>query len=200
MKKYFILLLLLTGIQLNGFTQKIQSPSEFLGYKLGDQFTPHYRVVEYYKYLTTVSKNIKLQEYGKTNEGRPLFLAFVGSDSNISRLEEIRINNMSLTGIKDGSNILKPEEVLKDQPVLLWFSYNVHGNESVSTEASLQTVFDLLDPANLSTKAWLKNTLVILDPCLNPDGRERYVNFYNPIKNAVPDPLSFAREHMEPWP
>ena len=200
MKKYFILLLLLTGIQLNGFTQKIQSPSEFLGYKLGDQFTPHYRVVEYYKYLTTVSKNIKLQEYGKTNESRPLFLAFVGSDSNISRLEEIRINNMSLTGIKDGSNILKPEEVLKDQPVLLWFSYNVHGNESVSTEASLQTVFDLLDPANLSTKAWLKNTLVILDPCLNPDGRERYVNFYNPIKNAVPDPLSFAREHMEPWP
>jgi hypothetical protein len=200
MKKYIILLLLLTGIQWNGFTQKIQSPSEFLGYKLGDQFTPHYRVVDYYKYLTTVSKNIKLQEYGKTNEGRPLFLAFVGSDSNISRLEEIRINNMSLTGIKDGLNMLKPAEVLKDQPVLVWFSYNVHGNESVSTEASLQTVFDLLDPANASTKAWLKNTLVILDPCLNPDGRERYVNFYNPIKNAVPDALPFAREHMEPWP
>lgn len=200
MKKSLILLLLLTGMQLNGFTQKIQSPSEFLGYKLGDQFTPHYRVVEYYKYLASVSKNIILQDYGKTNEGRPLFLAFVGSDSNISRLEEIRKNNMSLTGIKDGLNTSKPLESLKDQPVLVWFSYNVHGNESVSTEASLQTVFDLLDPANTRTKAWLKNTLVILDPCLNPDGRERYVNFYNPIKNAVPDALPFAREHMEPWP
>ncbi|MDO8994329.1 MAG: M14 family metallopeptidase [Daejeonella sp.] len=200
MKKNFILLLLLTGMQLNGFTQKIQSPSEFLGYKLGEQFTPHYRVVEYYKYLASVSKNIKLQDYGKTNEGRPLFLAFIGSDSNISRLEEIRRNNMSLTGIKDGLNTSKPLESLKDQPVLVWFSYNVHGNESVSTEASLQTVFDLLDPANARTKAWLKNTLVILDPCLNPDGRERYVNFYNPIKNAVPDALPFAREHMEPWP
>ncbi len=200
MKKFFILFLLLTGMQLNGFTQKIQSPSEFLGYKLGDQFTPHYRVVEYYKYLASVSKNIKLQDYGKTNEGRPLFLAFVGSDSNISRLEDIRKNNISLTGIKDGLNTSKPMEGLKDQPVLVWFSYNVHGNESVSTEASLQTVFDLLDPANARTKAWLKNTLVILDPCLNPDGRERYVNFYNPIKNVVPDALPFAREHMEPWP
>lgn len=187
-------------MQLNGFTQKIQSPSEFLGYKLGEQFTPHYRVVEYYKYLASVSKNIKLQDYGKTNEGRPLFLAFVGSDSNISRLEEIRKNNMSLTGIKDGLNTLKPAGVLKNQPVLVWFSYNVHGNESVSTEASLQTVFDLLDPENARTQAWLKNTLVILDPCLNPDGRERYVNFYNPIKNLVPDALPFAREHMEPWP
>ncbi|OYX99981.1 MAG: zinc carboxypeptidase, partial [Sphingobacteriia bacterium 35-40-5] len=165
-----------------------------------DQFTPHYRVVEYYKYLASVSKNIKLQDYGKTNEGRPLFLAFVGSDSYISRLEEIRKNNMSLTGIKDGLYTSKPLEGLKDQPVLVWFSYNVHGNESVSTEASLQTVFDLLDPANARTKAWLKNTLVILDPCLNPDGRERYVNFYNPIKNAVPNALPFAREHMEPWP
>ncbi len=200
MKKSLILLLLLTGMQLNGFTQKIQSPSEFLGYKLGEQFTPHYRVVEYYKYLASVSKNIKLQDYGKTNEGRPLFLAFVGSDLNITRLEEIRKNNMSLTGIKDGLNTSKSLESLKDQPVLVWFSYNVHGNESVSTEASLQTIFDLLDPANTRTKAWLKNTLVILDPCLNPDGRERYVNFYNPIKNAVPDALSFAREHMEPWP
>jgi len=187
-------------MQLNGFTQKIQSPSEFLGYKLGDQFTPHYKVVEYYKYLASVSTNIKLQDYGKTNEGRPLFLAFVGSDSNISRLEEIRKNNMSLTGIKEGLNTSKPLEGLKDQPVLVWFSYNVHGNESVSTEASLQTVFDLLDPANARTKAWLKNTLIILDPCLNPDGRERYVNFYNPIKNADPDALPFAREHMEPWP
>ena len=200
MKKYLILFLFLIEIQFNGFGQKIQSPSEFLGYKLGGQFTPHYRVVEYYKYLATVSKNIKLQEYGKTNEGRPLFLAFVGSDSNISRLEEIRKNNMSLTGIKDGLNTLNTAEVLKDQPVLVWFSYNVHGNESVSTEASLQTVFELLDPANARTKAWLKNTLVILDPCLNPDGRERYVNFYNPIKNSVPDALPFAREHMEPWP
>jgi hypothetical protein len=113
MKKYFILLLLITGMQLNGFTQKIQSPSEFLGYKLGEQFTPHYRVVEYYKYLASVSKNIKLQDYGKTNEGRPLFLAFVGSDSNISRLDEIRKNNMSLTGIKEGLNTSKPLEGLK---------------------------------------------------------------------------------------
>ena len=112
MKKSLILLLLLTGMQLNGFTQKIQSPSEFLGYKLGDQFTPHYRVVEYYKYLASVSKNIKLQDYGKTNEGRPLFLAFVGSDLNISRLEQIRKNNMSLTGIKDGLNTSNPLEGL----------------------------------------------------------------------------------------
>lgn len=200
MKKYFTLLLFLTGVQLSGFTQTIQSPSEFLGYKLGDQFTPHHRVLEYYHYLASVSKNIKLKTYGKTNEGRPLLLAFIASDDNISRLEDIRRKNINLTGLKNEFNTPNPAEDLKNQPVLVWLSYNVHGNESVSTEASLQTAFDLLDPSNKRTKEWLKNTLVILDPCLNPDGRERYINFYNPIKNLVPDALPFTREHMEPWP
>lgn len=200
MKKYSILLLILISFFGSVFAQKIQSPSEFLGYKLGEQFTPHYRIVAYYQYLASVSKNIKLQNYGTTNEGRPLFVAFVGSSKNIQRLEDIRKSNLLRAGIKDYFSPSIANGILKDQPVLVWFSYNVHGNESVSSEASLQTVYDLLDPTNKRTQAWLENTLLILDPCLNPDGRERYVNFYNPIKNLVPNALPFAREHMEPWP
>ena len=193
MKKNLAFILLLIISILTAQAQKIQDPSEFLGYKLGVQFTPHYRVVDYYRYLVSVSKNIQLEEYGKTNEGRPLILAFLASDSNILKLEEIRRNNLRLAGI-----INEPPQ--SDQPAIVWLSYNVHGNEAVSTEASLQTVYDLLDPSNQRTKTWLQNTVVVLDPCLNPDGRERYVNFYNPIKNIVPDALPFSREHVEPWP
>ena len=193
MKKNLAFILLLIISILTAQAQKIQDPSEFLGYKLGVQFTPHYRVVDYYRYLASVSKNIQLEEYGKTNEGRPLILAFLASDSNILKLEEIRRNNLRLAGI-----INEPPQ--SDQPAIVWLSYNVHGNEAVSTEASLQTVYDLLDPSNQRTKTWLQNTVVVLDPCLNPDGRERYVNFYNPIKNIVPDALPFSREHVEPWP
>jgi hypothetical protein len=200
MKKYcFLLFLLITeisGVQ----AQKIQPPSEFLGYKLGEQFTPHHRVVDYYKYLASVSQNIRLHQYGKTNEGRPLIVAFVGSDANIGRLDEIRKYNLNLAGINEESSATTITAAPSDQPVVVWLSYNVHGNESVSTEASMQTIYELLNPSNQQTKSWLKNTLVILDPCLNPDGRERYVNFYNPIRNVVPDALPFSREHMEPWP
>lgn len=193
MKRNFLLLcLLLTGF-LSASAQKVQSPSEFLGYTLGDQFTPHYRVIEYFKYVASASKNIRLEQYGKTNEGRPLLAAFIASDENIGKLEDIRKNNLRLAGIESGA-------ASGSQPAIVWLSYNVHGNESVSTEASMQTLFDLVDPANSRTKAWLKNTVVVIDPCLNPDGRERYVNFYNPVRNSIPDPLPFAREHMEPWP
>jgi hypothetical protein len=173
--------------------QSVKSPSEFLGYKLGDQFTPEYRVVEYFSYVASVSKNVRIQPYGKTTEGRELLVAYVASDENIARLDALRNNNLKLAGIQDGV----PDQ---NQPAIVWLSYNVHGSEAVSTEAAMQTLFALVDPANAKTKAWLKNTVVVIDPCLNPDGRDRYVNFYNPIKNAVPDINPYAREHMEPWP
>lgn len=193
MNKFLLFLFLIGTGSLNLYAQKIQSPSEFLGYNLGERFTPHHRVVDYYRYLATASDNIKLEEYGKTNEGRPLLIAIVASADNIGKVEEIRKNNLRLAGIT-------AEAPAGDQPAIVWLSYNVHGNESVSTEASLQTIYDLLDPSNRRTQVWLQKTVVIIDPCLNPDGRERYVNFYNPVRNITPDASPYSREHIEPWP
>ncbi|WPU94469.1 M14 metallopeptidase family protein [Mucilaginibacter sabulilitoris] len=189
-----LLFVLITFISLSSaIAQKIQSPDEFLGYKLGDQFTPHYRIVDYFKYVAQVSKNVKLQQFGTTNEGRPLLAVFIASDANIGRLEEIRHNNLRLAGMEKGS-------VIANMPVITWLSYNVHGNEPASSEAAMWTLFDMVDPSNTTTKAWLKNTVVVIDPCLNPDGRDRYINFYNSVHGEVPDANPISREHVEPWP
>jgi hypothetical protein len=168
MIKRYLLLFVFISFFCPAFAQKIQSPQEFLGYKLGEHFTPHYRIVEYFKYVTSVSKNAKLQQFGTTNEGRPLLAMFIASDENIGKLEEIRHNNLKLAGIESGSGSTA-------MPVVTWLSYNVHGNEPASSEAAMWTLFDMVDPANTATKAWLKNMVVVIDPCLNPDGRDRYV-------------------------
>ncbi|MEO6148591.1 MAG: M14 family metallopeptidase [Mucilaginibacter sp.] len=196
MTKKISLLLICVWAVLTASAQKIQSPAEFLGYKLGTQFTSHQHITDYVNYIAKAAPgNVKLVEYGSTNEGRPLMAAFVGSAENISRLEEIRKNNLRLAGIETPAATV---DVIT--PIIVWLSYNVHGNEPSSSEAALQTLFDLVDPANTPTKAWLKNTLVVIDPCLNPDGRERYVNFYNSVKGQTPDANPAAREHSEAWP
>jgi len=177
------------------FAQEIQSPSQFLGYKLGSQFTPHFRIVEYFKYVAAASKNVKLQQYGTTNEGRPLMVMFIASDQNINRLEEIRQHNLSLAGLGTSSTATATAT-----PIIVWLSYNVHGNEPSSSEAAMEALYEMVNTANSRTQPWLKNTIVVIDPCLNPDGRERYVNFYNSVKGAVPDADPSSREHSEPWP
>jgi hypothetical protein len=194
MLKKVSLSLLCLSFACSVFAQGLQSPSEFLGYKLGSQFTPHFKIIEYFKYVAATSKNVKLQQYGTTNEGRPLIAVFIASDENIGRLEEIRQHNLSLAGLSTRNT------TLANTPAIVWLSYNVHGNEPSSSEASMLALFELANTANIRTQPWLKNTVVVIDPCLNPDGRERYINFYNSVKGTVPDADPSAREHSEPWP
>jgi murein tripeptide amidase MpaA len=179
------------------YSQTLQSPEQFLGYKVGTQYTPHYKIVNYFNAVASASKSmIKLQQYGQTNEGRPLLLAIISSVENMQQLEGIQSNNLRLAGLtKD-----KAAPQTNNAPAIVWLSYNVHGNEPSSSEAAMLTLFALLDPNNNQTKEWLKNTVVIIDPCLNPDGRDRYVNWYTQMVgnkfNADPQ----TREHNEPWP
>ena len=187
-------LIIITGAL---YSQALQSPEQFLGYKVGTRFTRHHRIVEYAKSLAQAKPEMmKIEKYGETNEGRELMIAIVSTAENMQKLESIRLNNLRLAGLN--SDNLAPQ--IENAPAIIWLSYNVHGNETSSSEAFMLTIFALLDPNNAQTKEWLRNTVVILDPCINPDGRDRYVNWFNTMvgKNANPDPAS--REHAEPWP
>ena len=184
MKRHLILIALLGFFSVLS-AQDLQSPSDFLGYELGTQFTRHHRVVDYYEYLAeAASDRVRLQEYGKTNEGRPLFLAYISSAENSSKLEEIRQEHLATTEGKGDPTT-----------AVVWLSYNVHGNESVSTEASMQTVYALLT----AKSDYLKNTVILVDPCVNPDGRDRYVNWYKQYKNTPNNIDPNSKEHHEPW-
>ncbi|HRI22077.1 MAG TPA: M14 family zinc carboxypeptidase, partial [Panacibacter sp.] len=177
--------------------QPLQSPEQFLGYKVGTHFTPHFKILAYFTAVAQAKPDVvKMEKYGQTNEGRDLVVAYIASPENMQRLDAIRMNNLRIAGVtKD-----RMAPITEGAPAIVWLSYNVHGNEPASSEAAMMALFALADPANTQTKEWLKNTVVIIDPCINPDGRDRYVNWYNNAvgSNYNTDPAS--REHEEPWP
>lgn len=180
-----LLLPLLFLVATLGISQEVKSPSQFLGYELGTEFTRHHRVVDYFNHLAAnASDRVKLIEYGQTNELRPLILAYVSNAENIGNLESIRETHINNT--KGGESPTK---------AIVWLSYNVHGNESVSTEASMQTIYELLTKKS----DYLEDTVVIIDPCLNPDGRDRYVNWYYQYKNSPYNVDPNSKEHHEEW-
>ncbi|MFZ1528658.1 MAG: M14 metallopeptidase family protein [Ferruginibacter sp.] len=194
MKKIFLLFILVVFLT-NVFAQ-LKSPEAFLGYAIGSRYTPHYQLVNYFKHVAdAVPAMVNLQQYGETNEHRPLYLAFISSEKNMGELENIRKNNLRLANL--ALDRMAPSE---NAPALVWLSYNVHGNETSSSEAAMLTLYALADPQNAQTKTWLQNTVVIIDPCLNPDGRDRYVNWFNTTVGKNYNPALQAREHDEPWP
>jgi len=192
MRKCLLPVICLLLILQHGFSQSLPTPDQFLGYPLGSHFTPHYKVLEYFKAVAAATPNMQLQQYGTTYEGRPLMMAIIASPENFGRLQAIQQQNLDRANDKGKGSA--------DQPVIVWLSYNVHGNEAVSTEAAMRTLYLLADKGNAQTQLWLRNLVVIIDPCLNPDGRERYVSFYNQVQNLIPDAQRYSREHNEPWP
>ncbi len=191
MKKniFIINLMLLFGFVANAQTTGVQSPEQFLGYELGSQFTPHYKVVSYFKHVADNSDLVSYQEYGKTYEGRELTYAVVTSANNHANLEEIRTNNLKLVGFENG-------EATSNKKPIVWLSYNVHGNEASSSEAAMNTLYTLVN----EKRSWLDDVVIIMDPMVNPDGRDRYVNWFRSVAGSEYNPLLEAREHQEPWP
>lgn len=192
--KNISLLLSLLFVNVGVWAQDIKSPDEFLGYELGSKFTYHHRIVDYFKYVAEHKDNVLIEQYGTTYEGRPLVKVVLSSSANMSKLEEIRLNNLKRTGLMSGT-------ASDDGKAIVWLSYNIHGNEASSSEATMRTLYELASGSNEKANRWLENTVVIIDPCVNPDGRDRYANFYNqygalPSYNAHID----AAEHREPWP
>ena len=185
----FSAFLILTSL---GSIAQIQTPEQFLGYKPGDRFTPHHRMVDYFEHVAASNPNIQLIQYGETNEKRPLIIAILSSPENMARLEQIRTDNLKRAGLMEG--------IPSTEIPINWMSFNVHGNESVGMEAAISTFHTLADPNNSKSQEWLKNQVVIIDPCINPDGRDRYANWYNQKMNTILQPDLQSMEHNEPWP
>ena len=192
MKKIITLFLLFILLSKLSYGQ-IPSPNEFLHYELGTKFTYHHRVVSYFEKIAQNSDKVKLIPYGQTYEGRDLLVAVVSSPKNIQNIEEIRKNNLINTGLEVGTN------TGKNIPIV-WLSYNVHGNEVVSSEVSMKVLYELISSDKPEIKKQLENLIIIIDPCLNPDGRERYINWYNQVASVESNPNPNVIEHQEPFP
>ncbi|MBL6914939.1 MAG: hypothetical protein ISR35_06200 [Planctomycetes bacterium] len=186
----------------DSYEGKLPTAGEFFGIPLGDRFTSHRDVIDYCKAIAEKSPRVSVQKYGVSSEGRELILLMISSADNISRLEEIRESQMLLADpIKMERSVDQNlEGVLKELPAIVWLSYNVHGDESSPTEAALATLHQLADGSGERMEGIRENTLVILDPLLNPDGRERYLQWYHSVQSNPPNPDPAAREHSPPSP
>ncbi|MFZ9262635.1 MAG: M14 family zinc carboxypeptidase [Chitinophagaceae bacterium] len=172
------------------FNPAIPTPAQFLGYQIGEQHTRHDRLVEYFKELDHLSDRVTVEEIGKTFEQRAQIAVVFTSKSNHARIEEIRKAHLAGQANSETQNV----------PLVIHLGYNVHGNEPSSSEAAMLTAYYITASENEETLKWLENMVILMDPVINPDGRDRHTHWANMHKGTPPvaDPLD--REHTEIWP
>lgn len=181
------------------FDPGVPSPLQFLGFEIGTYFTRPHDTVAYARALAAASDRAIYTEYGRTHQRRELGILTISSPKNLVRLDAILEANRQLA---DPASIsaARAAEIARSNPAVVWLSFNVHGNEASCTEAAQQLAYTLIAATNPEIQRMLDEVVVVIDPCLNPDGRARYVHWYEQTVGATPDPDPIAREHREPWP
>lgn len=181
------------------YNPAVPTVHDVLGYQVGDDFTPHFLLETYYHRLAAASPRVIVEPYGRTVEGRPLNLVVISSPKNLARLAAIR---ESIARLNDPRKTTPEQaaQIAADTPVIIYLSYNVHGNEASSSEAAMQVAYELAaseDDANLER---MTNSVIVIDPLVNPDGRERFVQHYRSTKGSTPIADRFAAEQQQQWP
>ena len=176
------------------YDNNIQSPEEYLGYEIGFEHTRHDLIVAYLKYLSNVSEKAQLIKYGESHEGRDLIMLTVSSTENLNNLEKIKNEHLKHTvpGTKT--------KIDSSLPIIVNLGYGVHGNEPSSAEAAILAAYTLVASENNKVKRLIQNSVIFIDPTINPDGRDRHSQWANQYKsiNLVAD--SNDAEHNEAWP
>ncbi len=176
------------------FNTAVPTPSEFLGYEIGSHHTRYDKLVEYMNMLATKTDRVKVEKIGETNEHRAHIIVHFANPANLKNIETIRKTHLDLTQGK-----LSNAEIEK-QPSIVWLGYNVHGNEASGGEASILTAYYLAACTSPEITKLLDNTVILMEPVLNPDGRDRFVNWVNMHKGTPFVADGNDREHNEIWP
>lgn len=178
-----------------GYDPAVPTPEAVLGYTIGERHTRPEEVVRYLEAVAAASPRVAVGFHGETYEGRRLVHAVVTAPENHGRLAEIRAQNLRLSEAPGSVS----DAELGRMPVVLYQGYSVHGNEASGTEAALVYLYHLAAGQG-EVEGYLREAVVLLDPLLNPDGRDRFVDWANGWRGAaaVADPQN--REHNEAWP
>ena len=174
------------------FDSSIPTPEEVLGYQVGEWHVRHDQLVRYMEILAQKSDRINFEVIGRTHEQRPLVMLTITAADKLKNIEQTRQAHLARLNNKKNNQT--------KQPGVVWMGYSVHGNESSGSNTALLVAYYLAAAQGDEINNLLNNTVILLDPSLNPDGLARFANWANSNRgmNLSSDPQT--REHVEAWP
>jgi hypothetical protein len=175
------------------FDPAIPTLEEVAGHLPGTSITSPEETERYLRALVEAAPDrARLVQYATSWQGRPLHYLVLTAPENMARIERVRADMAELAAGRASGGAALP---------VTWLAYGVHGNEISSTDAALMMAYHLLaardDPRAAKI---LAETVVIIDPLQNPDGRARFVHHFREAVGTVPAADRQAAEHDETWP
>ena len=142
---------------------------------------------------------LRLVEYARSHEGRPLYYLIITAPHNQGRLKEIQDGYAKLG---DPRRLAEGEagRLMNTLPAVGWLGFNIHGDETEGADAALALLYHLTAAQDAAVDQLLEEVVILLDPLMNPDGRDRFVKMIAEARGASPNVDDQSLLHTGYWP
>ena len=183
------------------YDSQVPALKDVAGHDFGEEITSPEGITAYLRALAAAAPDrTLLVEYARSWEGRPLHLLAIGAPQTMSQLDSIKKKIRRIADPRELSSA-EADRIVKELPVVTCLMYAVHGNEISGPNAALALAYHLLAARGDATvDTILGESIVLIDPLENPDGRARFLNQTLLGRAAQADPEPRSAEHDEPWP
>jgi len=179
------------------YDASIATPDSILGQKHGSRLAHHAEILACFRAWAGSSKRIRLETFARTHEGRELVWAAISSPANLARLDSIRADMAHLADPRELSEA-EAERIVAG-PAVAWMGYSIHGDELSGADASVALGYHLIASQDRDVAELLAQLVIVIDPCLNPDGRERIIGMVEQSAGLTAN-LDYASMHRGRWP
>jgi hypothetical protein len=173
------------------FNVEIPLPNKTLGFEIGERHLRHDQLRQYFNTLSQSSNRIKITTMGKTAQLREQFLVTVSSPENLENLDSILAKRRVPYKTKELEN--------SNEPLVIWLGYSVHGDEISGANAAMVVAYYLAASEEAEIKTMLANTIIVLEPSINPDGMDRFVNWVTTYRGSADNGDAEHVEHHQDW-
>jgi hypothetical protein len=157
----------------------IPTTKDVLGYYAGapKKLTHVADLNRYYRALAAASKRVQIFPAGMTDEGRECMVVAISSEDTIRNLETYKGYLAKLADPR-GLSDQEAKRIIGLAKPIYWFTGGLHSAETGPPEMLMELAYRLVADESPVFDQIRRNVIVMISPASEPDGRDRYVDWY----------------------
>ena len=158
---------------------RVPSPKEILGHHAGAprELTYYAKMLEYYRALAAASPRVAISPIGRTDEDREMVVVTIANETTLAELERYRRDLARLADPRGLTEADAQTVIAGAKPIYLLMA-GLHSGETGPPEMLMELAYRLAVEEGPLFDRIRDNLIVALLPAAEPDGRDRYVDWY----------------------